>query len=182
MCMWLSVCVLLCRGYVGISILVLIDKCSATKAGAFQSREGWGSGRGYSSVKQFRSTHQFTREGSIYKKVLHHLQLCCFPVGRKQRILSRRSGSSSIRSCWLSTSFSSREETKRCSCSSVRSCTGWQVPLLHSPAFSASPSMRQGVQGSGCLAQVRVLNGQAVTELFPCFRGRGDYFCSNLPL
>lgn len=34
--MWLSVCVLFCRGCVGISIPVLIDKCSATKIGAFQ--------------------------------------------------------------------------------------------------------------------------------------------------
>lgn len=48
--------------------------------------------------------------------------------------------------------------------------------------FLCQPQHGAGYTGSGSLAHLRVPNGQAVTELFLCFRGRGDYFCSNLPL
>lgn len=70
MCVWLWVCVFLCRGCVGISIPVLIDKCSATqkRLGLFSDGKDREVAGAYSSVKQLSSTHQLTCEGSIYKR------------------------------------------------------------------------------------------------------------------
>lgn len=179
MCMWLWVCVFLCRGCAGILIPVLIDKCSATQQRLGLFSEGKGGEVAGGTALSNTSGASLSVKGVFIRRfcIICTSAVSLLAGSREYYPEDQAAAVSGAAGFWPA---SPREKRPK----GVPAV--WWDPAQAGSSATSTNFLCQPQHGAGCtghlITQVRVPSGQAVTEFFPCFRGRRDYFCSNLPL